>query len=1228
MKKINKFLTLALGLGLLGGALVGASSKKAESAEALDYQTYVPLRDGWIENTDGSAVTDLNEAIRARNDRFWNGNPDPIEFDSQERSFNALDEFIDTIHRANGGEGWRGAYRTPELVLHDNDHRYVSFLFGGGAGDIFINIFQVTGAAGSGNRIEGIRTAFDGRGTFDNNNPERLNAPISCNMVFKYYRLPDEIQPGDHFLIYVRDGKTGDYGGFTFGDVHINQTLEDCARSFSAHKAQMKANEFMSGWTQVANEFVLNFYATDEFYADVRTAEAALTDANDDFEDNLRLSNWAYDNGNSNANVNFTAIYSDRDYKDWNQKMPANKTNNLYLNADTSEIPEESKYKIISNEFTLSGTGLVSVKMGGNSSKIELLNANTLAVLDGVENPNFVEGDDNNIVESGARKNTMTRLYIDWSQYLGQRVRIALSDCREGGNWGLAYFDELITRYNTYPGFKVDLITHEWADHGPYNGYILDTFDSRGRESALAEAYSFLQTYYSSLRAPANQFDYAVASESTKVNIVKAYKALSADAKAIVDNSKDIEMSGSEEDWWLNSFTTSNPISTAFASLIENFSTYTVSFSANGGSGDMDDDEDVRGVYELPECKFEAPEHQEFAGWKVKETDETLQPGETINVSQNVHLIAQWVYITHQITFSPGEGSGTMSPTEENEGSHYVLPASSFTAPDHKEFAGWKVNGVGDTLPVGESIEVEDDTELVAQWAQLYSTVTFSAGGGSGTMSPTQVPEGGLYTLPGNEFTAPEGQQFIGWKVNGIGETLTAGKLITVSSDVTLVAQWEDIPEDPFVITFNGNGGKGSMEDVAKADGDSYELPSCGFTAPDHTEFGGWLVGDTVKQPGDVIVITGNIEIKAVWNDIMVQVTFVGNGAEGSMPAEEVKEGSSYSLPACTFTAPENEEFVGWKVNGAGDTLLVGQSIVVNNNTELVAQWALVKHTVSLVADNGVDADLSAEVEHGDNFTLPECGFTAPENKEFAGWKVGSEEELKQPGETVVVNGNLVITAVWKLVKHTVTLEANNGSEQSLVVQVEHGSSYTLPECTFAAPEGKRFAGWKVNGEGELLQAGEQIVVNGNVRLVAEWENIPVTTFTVSFNANGGSGSMSSVTINEGEQFELPICSFVAPNGQEFAGWTVGETLYQPGEKLTVTADVVVNATWKDVQEVEPEVEPQTEPEVEPKPEEPAKEEEEQSGAAESVNKLKDIIKQIFDAILNFFRSLFAGSAE
>ena len=165
------------------GHLAGAKQYQKVSAEAVDYQTYVPVSSGWIENTDGSAETTVGAATRGRNDRFWTGNADTNDFNSQERTFNAMDDFIDTIHRANGGEGWRGAYRTPELVLHDNEHRYVSFLFGGGGDDIFINIFQVSGAAGSGDRIAGIRTALDKTGSFDDNkgksDAEKLNAPIS-----------------------------------------------------------------------------------------------------------------------------------------------------------------------------------------------------------------------------------------------------------------------------------------------------------------------------------------------------------------------------------------------------------------------------------------------------------------------------------------------------------------------------------------------------------------------------------------------------------------------------------------------------------------------------------------------------------------------------------------------------------------------------------------------------------------------------------------------------------------------------------------------------------------------------------------------------------------------------------------------------------------------------------------------------------------------------------------
>lgn len=564
MKKILTMISLTAFTGalLLGAGVAQSRQNKGVGvvlAEAPTYQTYVPLRDGWIENTDGSAVTDLNSAIRARNDRFWNGNSDPNNWDSQERSFNALDEFVDTIHKANGGEGWRGNYRTPELVLHDNDHRYISFLFGGGGDDIFINIFQVSGATGSGNRITGIRTALNETGSFDNKEA-KLNAPISCNMVFKYYELPNEIQPGDHFLIFVRDGRTGGYGGFTFGDVHINQTLEDCARSFSAHKAQMKLNEYMSDWTKNANEFVLNFYATDAYYETVRAAEAALTDANDDFEINNRLSKWCYDQQNSTyengdlANINFDAIYSDKEWK-WGDyfynndgMMPTNKTGNLFLTGEPNDsdgpncgLPESAKYRLVSPEFTLSGTGLISAKIGGHFARLSLLDKDFKVLLTTSDNPSFKDADMTNFVSSGARMCTMTRTYLDCSKYLNQRVHVAIEDSHTGGDWNLAYFDEIVTRYDTLPGFKLDIAHQNKRNDDVYNGVIMDKLvvdvtDTHNED--FKEAYDFVQSYYGAARNYDHGFSWCSASDSL-AGIKAAYPWLSAAAKAVVDASED-----------------------------------------------------------------------------------------------------------------------------------------------------------------------------------------------------------------------------------------------------------------------------------------------------------------------------------------------------------------------------------------------------------------------------------------------------------------------------------------------------------------------------------------------------------------------------------------------------------------------------------------------------------------------------------------------------------------
>ncbi len=71
--------------------------------------------------------------------------------------------------------------------------------------------------------------------------------------------------------------------------------------------------------------------------------------------------------------------------------------------------------------------------------------------------------------------------------------------------------------------------------------------------------------------------------------------------------------------------------------------------------------------------------------------------------------------------------------------------------------------------------------------------------------------------------------------------------------------------------------------------------------------------------------------------------------------------------------------------------------------------------------------------------------------------------------------------------------------------------------------------------------------------------------YTVSFQANGGSGSMESVTVKSGATYTLPACAFTAPEGIVFDGWKIGGTNYQVGAKITVSGTTNVTATWKAV---------------------------------------------------------------
>ena len=218
--------------------------------------------------------------------------------------------------------------------------------------------------------------------------------------------------------------------------------------------------------------------------------------------------------------------------------------------------------------------------------------------------------------------------------------------------------------------------------------------------------------------------------------------------------------------------------------------------------------------------------------------------------------------------------------------------------------------------------------------------VTFDGNGGTGSMEPVTVEEGSRYVLPACGFTAPDGQEFKAWEIGGI--EYNAGDGYVVLGNTEIKALWKDSTVIPttFTITFNANGGTGSMEPVTVEEGSRYPLPACGFIPPVNMQFSGWALSADGSMIADgAIMVTSNITLYAIWEPVPVNefvVFFDGNGGTPAVSSMTTIGHRLAFLPGAFRSG--SYRFDGWYTERNGGELIT-TSTVFAANTIVYAHW-------------------------------------------------------------------------------------------------------------------------------------------------------------------------------------------------------------------------------------------------------------------------------------------------
>lgn len=312
-----------------------------------------------------------------------------------------------------------------------------------------------------------------------------------------------------------------------------------------------------------------------------------------------------------------------------------------------------------------------------------------------------------------------------------------------------------------------------------------------------------------------------------------------------------------------------------------------------------------------------------------------------------------------------------------------------------------------------------------------------------------------------------------------------------------------------------------------------------------------------------------NVDFKYKINSYTVN--YHAEGGTGAPASQTKYYGVDLQLSSVVPTK-EGYNFVGWGYvpDDTSVEFYPGSIYKSEANLDLYAIWSHAGYTVKYDANGGTGAPAS-QIKYIDEPLTLRTTKPTREGYTFGGWATtnGEIQAVKYvPGGTYVANAPVTLYAVWRpnVDYYVIGYDANGGTGEPSIQTKTSGVDLTL-STTRPTRSGYTFLGWSrdANATTPTYYPGSTFTEDLSVTLYAVWEKLP-ETYTIRYNANGGTGAPATQTKTEGVSITL---SSTVPtrDGYKFLGWskssTASSATYQPGATYSDNASVTLYAVWR-----------------------------------------------------------------